>query len=266
MKTRNQTGFTLIASAFTLIELLVVIAIIAILAAILFPVFAQARDKARSASCLSNQKQIGLGLNQYIQDYDETMPLQSQQQVNCYAAGPGGTCHGLTTAAWSLNWIWGISPYVKNWQLYRCLTAQDSTGVQAGTGPREPFGNSNNSYLVNGAVVTYPNQLRTLANIQVPANIIWVQEDGGASHRAFTRPRLHNVATKQYAEWLRTGYSFQHNQGGNLLFCDGHAKWRKASSIATSDYGLGLSTAGSSVGPNDDGAALATIDSKLISD
>ncbi|MBC8142297.1 MAG: prepilin-type N-terminal cleavage/methylation domain-containing protein, partial [Armatimonadetes bacterium] len=61
-------------NAFTLIELLVVIAIIAILAAILFPVFAQARDKARQTACLSNQKQIGLAITQYIQDFDETYP------------------------------------------------------------------------------------------------------------------------------------------------------------------------------------------------
>ncbi len=82
---------------FTLIELLVVIAIIAILAAILFPVFAQAREKARSVSCLSNEKQIGLGLMQYTQDYDEHYPFDH-----------------WATATFDENWFDAIYPYVKN--------------------------------------------------------------------------------------------------------------------------------------------------------
>src|ERR1700734_1523997 len=82
--TRTQT-------AFTLIELLVVIAIIAILAAILFPVFAQAREKARQATCISNMKQLGLGFAQYTQDYDETSPYAYNNVGNVNAA-PARAC------------------------------------------------------------------------------------------------------------------------------------------------------------------------------
>jgi prepilin-type N-terminal cleavage/methylation domain-containing protein/prepilin-type processing-associated H-X9-DG protein len=97
--------------AFTLIELLVVIAIIAILAAILFPVFAQAREKARAISCLSNTKQLGLAIMMYVQDYDETYPwayFWDQQQADYQAA----------------SYLWSsqrcIQPYIKNTDLYKC--------------------------------------------------------------------------------------------------------------------------------------------------
>jgi prepilin-type N-terminal cleavage/methylation domain-containing protein/prepilin-type processing-associated H-X9-DG protein len=96
---------------FTLIELLVVIAIIAILAAILFPVFAQAREKARAITCVSNQKQIGLGILQYTQDYDEEFP-----PANYLLAG----------APYEVRWYEAVNPYIKNG------TADPSTGVQKG--------------------------------------------------------------------------------------------------------------------------------------
>src|SRR5579859_6093805 len=95
-------------NAFTLIELLVVIAIIAILAAILFPVFAQAREKARAISCLSNMKQLGLAFLQYQQDYDESMPVPYYFIFNPPTMGAQG------------GWGGGIYPYVKSSGVYAC--------------------------------------------------------------------------------------------------------------------------------------------------
>src|SRR6476659_10017617 len=108
---------------FTLIELLVVIAIIAILAAILFPVFAQAREAARKTSCINNCKQMGTGLMMYAQDYDENLPGSAFN-----AADP-------TFAAWSYTfWVPRIDPYVKNGGIYRCPST--AGGFLAGPAPQ----------------------------------------------------------------------------------------------------------------------------------
>ncbi len=107
---RSQRKVSPAGAAFTLIELLVVIAIIAILAAILFPVFAQARAKARQAACLSNMKQIGTASMMYLQDYDETYPVANLS----YGANFDGA-HG--------GWMQQIQPYIKNVQVFRCPDA-----------------------------------------------------------------------------------------------------------------------------------------------
>ncbi|MFO8082108.1 MAG: prepilin-type N-terminal cleavage/methylation domain-containing protein, partial [Armatimonadota bacterium] len=100
-------------TGFTLIELLVVIAIIAILAAILFPVFARAREKARQTSCLSNVKQIMAGIQMYAQDYDERLCPGSRWRLYV-----GGTYIGMA------QWADAINPYVKNEQLFKCPSQQ----------------------------------------------------------------------------------------------------------------------------------------------
>jgi len=132
MNLRKANALTLRnRSAFTLIELLVVIAIIAILAAILFPVFAQAREKARQASCLSNIKQLTLGWIMYAQDYDEQFPQWNWGEN--YKASWGGSGSKSPNNATTL-WCNAIYPYVKNAQVYNCpsdargLTAQQSVG------------------------------------------------------------------------------------------------------------------------------------------
>src|SRR5438046_4143943 len=111
--------------AFTLIELLVVIAIIAILAAILFPVFAMAREKARETACLSNVKQLGLGLQMYAQDYDEVLPNHAADTDNFLADKAPA------------NWAKALSPYLKNSQVLACPSAPLEPRLKGSASP--PF-------------------------------------------------------------------------------------------------------------------------------
>ena len=120
--------------AFTLIELLVVIAIIAILAAILFPVFAKAREKARQTSCLSNEKQIGLGILQYIQDYDEKFP-GGVVTAPVWTYKPSGA--NVPVTGYGEGWVGNISPYVKSTGLFKCPD-DSTTGSTTTTPPTYP--------------------------------------------------------------------------------------------------------------------------------
>lgn len=209
--------------AFTLIELLVVIAIIAILAAILFPVFGRARENARRSACQSNFKQIGLGLMQYIQDYDQRTPFAASQDVVNYAS--------LT----SRNWISQLQPYVKTWELFRCPSAVDTT-VSYNT----PLGNSDTNYAVNGMV-----QNRHIAVIPEVSTIVWAQELAEASRVAIERPyspATYGGTDTRWFNWCNVNIGKVHFDGGNILFCDGHVKWRKQSSMRGTDYGVNHST------------------------
>lgn len=154
-------SYNKVRRGFTLIELLVVIAIIAILAAILFPVFAQAREKARQTSCLSNEKQIGLSILMYTQDYDEQFPSGSRD----YAANP----NSATQLAFSgLGWAGQIYAYTKNAQIVKC--PDDSTSGVSATNTTEALYPVSYAYNLNIA------QNPADASLAAPANTVGIFE------------------------------------------------------------------------------------------
>lgn len=180
-------------SAFTLIELLVVIAIIAILAAILFPVFAQAREKARQTSCLSNMKQLGMGLIMYQQDYDETIPLNRE------CSNPVDPTFPCIPGRAIMGWVDMVEPYVKNQQVFKCpsdpvrpvplrpgtLNMQGQLALQNrghvwGTGTNLG-GEFRSSYARNNNLANNGTNTATLAMINFPATTIMAFEHAANS-------------------------------------------------------------------------------------
>ncbi len=225
---------------FTLIELLVVIAIIAILAAILFPVFAKAREKARQTTCLSNEKQLGLGFLQYIQDNEEKLPT--------------GIIGGADR--FGTSWDGQIYPYVKSAAVYRCPDDPNS-----GTSPNYPLSYAANADALrndapgwsHGSISAFTAPTKTVMLMEIQD---WVDD--------FTTPRTTVAywnapvsegldlfastpsATPVGAKRIETGpmgstgYNDpgttpdkgRHSDGSNFLFFDGHAKWLRGSAVS----------------------------------
>jgi prepilin-type N-terminal cleavage/methylation domain-containing protein/prepilin-type processing-associated H-X9-DG protein len=242
-----------IKSGFTLIELLVVIAIIAILAAILFPVFAKAREKARQISCVSNLKQIGLGLVQYSQDNDEAL-------IRAWY-GPGNGWEGSDPSTNDYKWMDAIYPYVKSTQIFTC---PDDSGFGGGSGKYVPYqqltakdATHYGSYGINASYYgsSDPNRgpantpVASLATLASPASTIWVSDStdsyqvdwGGQGDVVNPVKQLHSFSvfgnpSGTDANNLQDG-SLVARHGGpdlaNILYCDGHAKSVKPANLLT---------------------------------
>ena len=215
-----------VRKGFTLIELLVVIAIIAILAAILFPVFAQAREKARSVSCTSNFRQLGTSFTMYLQDYDEVV-------LPRYMACPstGAAAFPDESRLWNAT----IQPYVKNKQIFTCPSSSEKR-----------YGDTWNT---RGFITAGYNQtisgwywatdacgqmiLPTLPEISYPSkNVMFADSMGGDVANGYRGYLFGNTGLNvPYTTTSGGSIGGRHNEGTNLTFFDGHAKWYKGTTL-----------------------------------
>jgi len=243
-------------SGFTLIELLVVIAIIAILAAILFPVFAQAREKARQTSCLSNTKQVALATLMYSQDYDELLPLGTTQGENGqwfwnfnlavpFDWRPDVAVGDPRLTAAANHWGNSTQPYMKNYGLWACPSGIPTSVTSAANeaGARKPFAHV--SYAYNGLLSQYSQ-----AGIATPASLPMYWEGRGKVQMkgfALTVPALRCTETGmntscsyipwksgcstskngETSAWFGVNTAWVHTGGMNFALADGHSKWRR---------------------------------------
>lgn len=192
---------------FTLIELLVVIAIIAILAAILFPVFARARENARKANCQSNLKQLGTAIMMYTQDYDETY-------TPAYVINP------------TVVWPQLLTPYIKNTGVFRCPSDPDAWPILSNTMALSYIPNYNMhpplDYVGAAGI--------SMAQVQRPAETITLAENADGStgnlvpNCQYAWGTTGSAASSGYSPWARVSLR-RHSDGSNYVFADGHVKW-----------------------------------------
>ncbi len=242
---------------FTLIELLVVIAIIAILAAILFPVFAQARAKARQSACLNNLKQIGLASMQYAQDYDETYVANVSPVNNPGAVAVG---YGSSTDRNYVEWMALLYPYTKNDGIFACSNARVrndepshfgklngntwSQGLPSAPGLTFPkFQYGANAFIVNRtgpapdrAIIPYP-----MAEINRPADLALIADSTNAIFQAgwYVFNADHKGSDWYLPPVWQTAVAgdARHSEGAVIVYGDGHAKWAPQRSLGWNPTG-----------------------------
>jgi len=198
---------------FTLIELLVVIAIIAILAAILFPVFAKAREKARQTSCLNNLRQIALGVRMYADDCDGVMPYVQQSVI-----------WGQVGSLGLYSWLQVIQPYIKNTQIYLCPSGPSSAITH--------YSFNAAAMSLAGTIVTGVAGEYTLDGPPTPAEAPMIFDAGtpspswaDASSGDADPTNENQIAGAESDAATNFTLPGRHNDGSNVAFVDGHCKW-----------------------------------------
>lgn len=224
--------------AFTLIELLVVIAIIALLAAILFPVFARARENARRTSCLSNLKQMGLGFQQYAQDFDERLPIYSANDTVT------GSTNADAQARASVGWAVLLQPYIKSSQLLQCPSEKRRANIN--NSPLVDYTDYPYNAEICGGAATFASISTPLSSFTYVTNTL-LSFDGWSEGGTFTGAAAFVVRASGYTLYYRqdgsnthptyVGYyqaAHRHLDGMNMLFVDGHSKWMSPDKVTPS--------------------------------
>ncbi len=213
-----QRGYRTSKRGFTLIELLVVIAIIALLAAILFPVFARARENARRSSCQSNLKQMSLGITQYIQDYDELFPMQGGNGHGCGAVGT--TYYGT-----GLSWPLSTQPYIKSTQIFKCPSDARGAIFTSSYGANQQLGPMKTNFPTLPPI--------SIAKVDQVSKVVEWYESGYMFNS--TTDNFGALECNDFSSGFDSGATSgtcaytRHLEGMNIAFVDGHVKWYKIS-------------------------------------
>jgi prepilin-type N-terminal cleavage/methylation domain-containing protein/prepilin-type processing-associated H-X9-DG protein len=258
----TTTGFA--ADGFTLIELLTVIAIIAVLSAILFPVFARARENARRVSCMSNMHQLGMGMLQYAQDYDERY----------YGGTRASTPSVLVPYMGGIGWAGAVYPYIKSSQVYQC---PDDTNDKV-NGVNVPVSYALNHYAADTTLaehqypsfgILFSEISGTTIDVQDPmetgsptysamddGHVLWWADSGGNIACCTTGAAIYHTRGAgvmspdgRYDDSAEPGpqpTQPRHFDGANYAFMDGHVKWVRPEAVRSFKYSYGPVPSGDS--------------------